>query len=212
VIESSITTSTPEFLVLHATRIRGLASEVVLIDLTALPQETVAEECAHAVEEGLLSLRDGRAPGYRLTEIGRLRHADLLRSDVLGPDRDSALLRLYQDFLTLNEQLKELTSAWQMKDENTPNDHADEQYDATVIARLAALHGHASASLSVAAAGLARLSTYASRLTVALERVRGGDLGAFARPMAGSYHDAWMELHQDLLLSLGKERSAADGH
>jgi hypothetical protein len=48
------------------------------------------------------------------------------------------------------------------------------------------------------------------RLAAALDRVRGGEVAAFARPMADSYHDIWMELHQDLLLSAGRERGAAD--
>jgi len=30
--------------------------------------------------------------------------------------------------------------------------------------------------------------------------------------MSGSYHDLWMELHQDLMCTLGRERTAADGH
>lgn len=210
--QTSTAASAPEFLLLHAVRIRGLASQVVLADLTALPEAAVADLCARAVDEDLLMIGQGRIAGYRLTEMGRLRHAELLRHDVLGLERRAALQRAYQDFLPLNEELKQLTSAWQMKDERTPNDHTDDRYDGAVIERLAVVHEGATASLSVAAAGLARLSTYQSRLSLALERVRGGDVAAFARPLAGSYHDAWMELHQDLLLSLGKERSAADGH
>ena len=57
---------------------------------------------------------------------------------------------------------------------------------------------------------LLRFAAYQVRLTAALDRVRGGDTAAFARPMADSYHDIWMELHQDLLLSAGRERGAAD--
>ncbi len=57
---------------------------------------------------------------------------------------------------------------------------------------------------------LPRSAAYQNRLTAALDRVRGGDTAAFARPMADSYHDIWMELHQDLLLSAGRERGAAD--
>jgi hypothetical protein len=57
---------------------------------------------------------------------------------------------------------------------------------------------------------LPRSAAYQNRLTAALDRVRGGNTAAFARPMADSYHDIWMELHQDLLLSAGRDRGAAD--
>ena len=59
---------------------------------------------------------------------------------------------------------------------------------------------------------LPRFASYALRLTRALERFKGGDGAALARPLSGSYHDVWMELHQDLLLSLAKERGDSDGH
>ena len=50
----------------------------------------------------------------------------------------------------------------------------------------------------------------ARRLSAALEKVHGGDTAAFARPMYDSYHDIWMELHQDLLLTSGHQRGAGD--
>jgi hypothetical protein len=53
---------------------------------------------------------------------------------------------------------------------------------------------------------------YVSRLRAALDRLRAGALDALTKPLSGSYHDVWMELHQDLLLALGRTRSAADGH
>ena len=30
-------------------------------------------------------------------------------------------------------------------------------------------------------------------------------------PLSDSYHDVWMQLHEDLLLTLGRDRSTADG-
>jgi hypothetical protein len=45
------------------------------------------------------------------------------------------------------------------------------------------------------------------RLTTALEKVKAGDQKQFTGVMCGSYHDVWMELHQDLLLTLGIDRA-----
>ena len=41
-------------------------------------------------------------------------------------------------------------------------------------------------------------------------RFRDGDDDALAKPLSGSYHDVWMELHEDLLATLGRERTDAD--
>ena len=41
----------------------------------------------------------------------------------------------------------------------------------------------------------------------ALERVRDGDHDWFAKPMIDSYHTVWFQLHEDLLNTLGIERS-----
>jgi hypothetical protein len=60
--------------------------------------------------------------------------------------------------------------------------------------------------------GLSRFRGYQERLPAALERLEKGDTAAFATPMSASYHCVWMELHQDLLLTLGRERDEADGH
>jgi hypothetical protein len=56
-----------------------------------------------------------------------------------------------------------------------------------------------------------RFGCYQARLAAALAAFGGGDNDALARPMTGSYHDVWMELHEDLLATLGRERTSDDG-
>ncbi len=48
----------------------------------------------------------------------------------------------------------------------------------------------------------------AGPLTVVLGRVKQGETNMFTGVMCGSYHDAWMELHEDLILTQGIDRSA----
>lgn len=55
-------------------------------------------------------------------------------------------------------------------------------------------------------------SRYSGHLEAALEPVKAGDAALFARSMYDSYDDIWMELHNDVVLSLGRERGAADEH
>ena len=54
---------------------------------------------------------------------------------------------------------------------------------------------------------LARFASYSQRLRGALERVTEGDRDWFTKPTIDSYHTVWFELHEDLLATLGLERS-----
>ena len=114
--------------------------------------------------------------------------------------------RAVRPFLALNDELKELCGRWQLRD-GAPNDHAD-----------AALRrgGHRPTSSTrrpgrpvVAAVGseVARLAPYERRLSEARQRFAGGETNMFTGVMCSSYHDVWMELHEDLILTLGIDRA-----
>jgi hypothetical protein len=55
---------------------------------------------------------------------------------------------------------------------------------------------------------IAQLTGYRDRLAWALAQVERGERDWFASPRVDSYHTVWMQLHEDLLLALGIERSA----
>ena len=46
----------------------------------------------------------------------------------------------------------------------------------------------------------------------ALDRIRGGDLDWFTKPMIDSYHTVWFELHENLLATLGIQRAKEKEH
>jgi pyruvate,orthophosphate dikinase len=54
---------------------------------------------------------------------------------------------------------------------------------------------------------LGRYEGYQPRFINALEHVQSGDHDWFAKPMIDSYHTVWFQLHEDLLNTLGIERS-----
>ena len=199
------------FLVLHAVRIKGLAAADAIAEITALAPADVERWTAEASRAGLLTYRDGRIGGYRLAAPGAEKHAQLLDQQLSEVGRRRGLEAAHVAFLPLNVELKDVTTAWQLRD-GAPNDHTDAGYDATVIDRLAIVHEGALRMLDDVVLAVPRFASYPKRLGAALARVQGGELAAFARPLASSYHDVWMELHQDLLLSLRRERSAEDGH
>jgi pyruvate,orthophosphate dikinase len=90
------------------------------------------------------------------------------------------------------------------------NDHADPAYDARVLGMLAAVHVDADGWLAPLAERLPRLATYRARLQRAADLVAGGDNRYIAspRPDVDSYHSAWFELHEDLILLAGRSREA----
>ena len=53
-----------------------------------------------------------------------------------------------------------------------------------------------------------RLGPYPARLGNAIEQLQAGDTAYIARPTVDSYHQVWFELHEDLLVTLGRERAA----
>jgi pyruvate,orthophosphate dikinase len=87
------------------------------------------------------------------------------------------------------------------------NDHSDAAYDAAVLADLAALHADAVAWLRPLAVALPRLGAYLRRLELANDAAQAGDAKYVASPRVDSYHGAWFELHEDLILLAGRNRA-----
>ncbi len=196
--------SDPRFLVLHALRVKGFAKVAVLAELTGLSHDAVEEHLRAFQHEELALFREARAL-WQLSPTGRAYHAEALAEDVDSRLRVE-LQRPYTDFLHLNEAFKELCGEWQLKD-GSPNDHTDATYDKAVIARLAETDGAAQPVCDAFAVVMARYSPYGPRLREAAAKVQGGDHQLFTGVMCGSYHDVWMELHEDLILTLGIDRA-----
>ena len=199
-----------DFLILHTLRVKGLTPLAVVSAQTGLPATQADEILRRLAARGLVTMREGRMAGALLTPAGKQAHAEQLARDP-GTRGAAALAAAYEEFLPVNGEFKRICQSWQLRPDGQPNDHADAGYDAGVISRLAGIHQRLLACvLEPLEKALPRFAAYPVRLSGALDRVRGGDATAFARPMADSYHDIWMELHQDLLLSMGCERGAAD--
>jgi hypothetical protein len=191
---------------LHALRVKGFATvDAVAGTISASPPDV--EIAVGALDEdGLASYRDGRICGWRLTADGKAVHAAELMDRTSEGERRS-VFDLHEAFVPLNACFKQLCTTWQMRD-GAPNDHGDGAYDEMVISALGALHGELDRVL--VNGGFVRSPWYVPRLSAAMRRLRAGEADAFARPLSGSYHDVWMELHQDLILTLGLERTASD--
>ena len=109
-------------------------------------------------------------------------------------------------FLACNAEMRTLCGRWQLRDDEI-NDHADAAYDAAVVAAVARFHDRAVPVVRELVAVLARLTPYERRLGQACQRFCRGETNMFTGVMCGSYHDVWMELHEDLILSQGIDRA-----
>jgi hypothetical protein len=194
---------------LMALRTQGLASVPRAAVAAGLDEDVTVEMLDGFTDAGLAKLREGRMTGFMLLPAGTARLDELLREEGL---RTSELLcDCYDRFMQLNTRVLKVCSDWQLRTDtgdDVPNDHSDPEYDAEVIARLGQLHRRSAKCVGTVASCASRYAPYTSRLDACVARLEDGDHAAFTAVMAESYHTVWFELHQDLLLTLGRSRES----
>ena len=176
---------------LHELRLRGMMPA---------PEGTAGEAlCADG-----LARRKGSL--LVLTPEGRVFHAAWARLSP-GSEEEAAARRAYDQFLPLNAELLQVTTAWQVRPGNVPNDHRDARYDWSVRDRLIALDERTGPVVRRLGTAVDRFAGYRPRLREAVRRLHDGQQEWLASPTIDSYHTVWMQLHEDLLLALGLERT-----
>ena len=204
--------SDQRLLILHTLRLAGFVGADAVAQRTGVDPVTVGQTLEQARADGHVVERSGRISGWILTPDGRAAHARLLAEELDERGCRAEVEAADAAFVALNEPFKQICTRWQLRPDGSPNDHIDAAYDAAVVADLAALHPQAVAVTDGLATLLPRFARYGPDFHAALDRLRDGDTKALAAPLSASYHDHWMELHQDLLSTLGRERGSADGH
>ena len=197
-------TSDPFFRTFHAVRIKGFAKAETIAEVADLPLAVVIEHLDGLQQREWAMFREARQL-WQLTPVGREEHRVALAQDVAGGHLGEALASAHAAFLALNEQFKELCGDWQLRGA-LPNDHADEAYDRSVVQRLVALDREVAPVVQQMGDVLDRLVPYGPRLARTCQRVVEGETNMFTGVMCGSYHDVWMELHEDLILTQGIDR------
>jgi hypothetical protein len=197
----------------HLTLLRavGLKGRVRPTELAATVEGTITEVEAAVAElaaSGLLA--EGKF--VRLTSDGRARLSELLADERRTVDEEE-FAQLYDRFRTVNRDFKSLVLRWQLRN-GQPNDHADAEYDAAVLADLDTIHQAVLPILDLARIQVPRISRYTDKLSAALARIVAGDAAWFARPLVDSYHTVWFELHEELIGAAGLTRGdeARSGH
>jgi hypothetical protein len=194
------------FRVHHALRIKGFAKVDVLAEVSGLSHEATEAQLKALEADGLTAFKEARGL-WQLTPDGRAAHAGALEADTSRPGFVEGIAKDYHPFLEMNEDFKALCGDWQLKD-GAPNDHTDAAYDAAVLARLDAIDAKAQPFTQALGEVAERFAAYAPRLTESLGKLHAGETKMFTGVMCGSYHDVWMELHEDLILTQKIDRAA----
>ncbi len=192
-----------ELAVLQAIRLKGRA-DAAAVALCTDGSESEAQGLLDELLAGGL-LKGG--PAVRITPEGRARLDELTTAERATIDKQ-ALEAVYEDFHAVNDELKAVVTSWQMKDEQTPNDHTNAAYDGAVVARLVDdVDAQFRPLLERTIALVPRLTPYRTRFDHALARLRDGDTTYVAKPVMDSYHTVWFELHEELIGLLGRTRT-----
>jgi hypothetical protein len=202
--------SDARLLVLHWLRLKGQASAAAVATSAEIATVEVESWLGRLAADGLVVHRDV-PEGWSLTPAGRAEHARLVGREIDAVGVRPAIEAAYERFRALNGAVLDACSRWQVREVAgvaVRNDHRDPDYDAGVVGGLAALHSRAEPVCDDLADLLERYRPYGDQLSRAVAKVEAGDRDWFTKPRLASYHTVWFELHEDLLTTLGLDRTA----
>jgi hypothetical protein len=207
--------STPELLTLHAVRLKGLADEAEVASRFDLDRPETDELLLDYEAYGWVTRSDfAGTTGWSMTAAGRQEDERRLADELHATRALEAVHDAYRDFLPYNARLLKACTDWQLRPTRTDplaaNDHSDIRWDQHVLAELATLGDELAALGAVLGTRLERFQGYDRRFHTALTRALNGEPAWVTRPRADSCHTVWMELHEDLLATLGVERGSED--
>lgn len=205
--------SSAELLVLHAVRIKGMATASEISRRFLLDPDDVEELLLDHEASGLVArVAFADVRGWSLTDRGRTEGERLLADELDDAAAREDVAQSHAAFVPLNARFLQAITRWQIRptpwDAMASNDHSDWRWDQQVLATLTGLSGRLRPIEEQLAAGLTRFSGYADRFAAALSRVDQGQRRWVDEPRIDSCHTVWFELHEDLLATLGLDRAA----
>ncbi|MFJ7987260.1 transcriptional regulator [Streptomyces sp. NPDC096351] len=203
--------SAPELLALHAVRLKGVADDAEAAARYGLDAEVVGEALLDHEARGWVTRRAfAGTRGWTLTDSGRAEGERLLAGELARAGLGPFVRQRYETFLAHNARCLRACTDWQVRADGTGrlavNDHGDAVWDGRVLDELTALGRVIEGLTEELGARIDRFAGYGPRFTGALARVRRGELSWVDRVKEDSCHTVWMELHEDLLATLGIAR------
>ena len=203
--------SSPELLALHGLRVKGMADSAAVAERFAVDRELVEELLLDYEALGWISrVRFADIDGWALTERGRVEDERRLAAELDETRTRSEVVAAHDVFVVLNSRFLATITDWQIRprpaDPLAANDHSDRGWDDRVHNDLRRVYHALRPVCEHLAAALNRFAGYPERYEAALIRADRGERSWVSEPKIDSCHTVWMELHEDLLATLGVRR------
>jgi hypothetical protein len=200
-------------LVLHGPRVLGFASADRVAGRFDLDEELVVELLLDFEARGWVRRSSFAGDsGWSLTEAGRTENERRLAVELDAAGARETVVDAHVTFVPLNRRFGRACTKWQLRptadDPMAFNDHTDWGHDEAVLRTLAALEEELRKVCDRLAGGLARFDGYADRYSRALRKVESGGRRWVDSPELDSCHTVWIQLHEDLLATLGIPRGS----
>jgi len=200
--------SSVDDLALHGVRILGFASSGRVAARFGVPAEEVDDLLLDHEARGWVARSSfARTSGWAITPSGREENERRLAVELTAAAARPVVAAAYQTFLPLNLRLTRAVTDWQIRpdrlDPMAANDHSDFAWDQRVLRSLTTIGGELRLVAGPVASLLRRFEGYADRYAAALLRVEHGQARWLDAPDLDSVHTVWMQLHEDLIATLG---------
>ena len=205
--------SSPELLVLHGLRVKGMADAATVAERFGLDRELVDELLLDYEAYGWIThVVFANVDGWALTAAGRAENERCLAAELDQTGTRSEVVAAHAVFLALNSRFLNTITNWQIRPRPTDplaaNDHTDPGWDQRVLDDLHGLGREFQPVCETLVVSLPRFAGYPERYVAALDKADRREQAWVAQPKIDSCHTVWMELHEDLLATLGLERGA----
>lgn len=193
--------------VLNVVALKKMATAAAIAETVGLGVAAVDEVLGPLADQGLVVVAGGAALPTDAAEPA-LKAAAADRYARLRDD--AAVLAQVERFETVNAQFLTTISAWQQVDvggRKVANDHDDAEYDDKIIGRIDKLVARLDSLIDALAAHDPRFAGYAKRFAAAMGQIDAGRHEYVSSPTLDSVHTVWFEFHEDLLRTLGRDRS-----
>ena len=203
--------SDPSTLTLHAVRLLGFADPLRIAGRFMQEIEETQERLLDFEALGWVSRSEfaGEA-GWSLTEQGRGEDERRLAAELGAAGVRAVVSGVHRRFLPLNARFQDAATRWQVRplpgESMARNDHTDHRWDDRVLEVLRSVGRRLGPLEGELAAALARFTGYSARYDTALEKASGGESRWVDGVGIDSCHTVWMQLHEDLLATLGLDR------
>jgi hypothetical protein len=205
--------SAPDDLALHGVRVLGFATTSRIAARYGLDVELVNDMLLDFEATGWVRhLSFAASSGWSVTDTGRVVNERRLAAELDRAGARETVANAHAAFLPLNGRFGEACTDWQIRptrlDPMAFNDHTDWRWDDRVLQALTSLGMSFKRLCDQLAESLARFDGYAHLYSSALRKVQVGQRAWVDAHDRDSLHIIWIQLHEDLLATLGIPRGS----